>query len=66
MKIRETSGRVVFKVVNTIILTILAFVCLVPLWHVLMASISDPTDVTRASGVILWPLSDSGPVTLKG
>jgi putative aldouronate transport system permease protein len=31
-----------------------------------MASISDPTDVTRASGVILWPLSDSGPVTLKG
>ena len=66
MKIRETTGRVVFKVVNTIILSILGFICLVPLWHVLMASISDPTDVTRMSGVILWPLSESGPVTLKG
>ena len=31
-----------------------------------MASISDPTDVTRSSGIIMWPLSESGPVTLKG
>jgi len=66
MKIRETSGRIVFKVVNTIVLSILGFVCLVPLWHVLMASISDPTDITRVSGVVLWPLSESGPVTLRG
>ena len=66
MKIRETSGRIVFKVVNTIVLSILGFICLVPLWHVLMASISDPTDITRVSGVVLWPLSESGPVTLRG
>ena len=66
MKIRETPGRIVFKVINTIILAALAFVCLVPLWHVLMASISDPTDVTRSSGIIMWPLSESGPVTLRG
>ena len=66
MKIRETPGRIVFKVINTIVLAALAFVCLMPLWHVLMASISDPTDVTRSSGIIMWPLSKSGPVTLKG
>ncbi|MBR2879557.1 MAG: carbohydrate ABC transporter permease, partial [Oscillospiraceae bacterium] len=67
MKIKETPGRIVFKVVNTIILAALAFVCLVPLWHVLMASISDPTYVTQHSGIIMWPLHSEGhPVTLKG
>ena len=67
MKIKETPGRIVFKVVNVIILAALAFVCLVPLWHVLMASISDPTYVTQHSGVIMWPLHSEGhPVTLKG
>ncbi|MBR6522758.1 MAG: carbohydrate ABC transporter permease [Oscillospiraceae bacterium] len=67
MKIKETPGRIVFKVINTIILAALAFVCLVPLWHVLMASISDPTYVTQHSGVIMWPLHSEGhPVTLKG
>ena len=67
MKIKETPGRIVFKVINTIILAALAFVCLVPLWHVLMASISDPTFVTQHTGVIMWPLHAEGhPVTLKG
>lgn len=67
MKIKETPGRIVFKVINTIILIALAFVCLVPLWHVLMASISDPTYVTQHSGIIMWPLYSEGhPVTLKG
>ena len=67
MKIKETPGRIVFKVINVIILALLAFVCLVPLWHVLMASISDPTYVTQHSGVIMWPLHSEGhPVTLKG
>ena len=67
MKIKETPGRIVFKVINTIILAALAFVCLVPLWHVLMASISDPTYVTQHTGVIMWPLYSEGhPVTLKG
>ena len=67
MKIKETPGRIVFKIINTIILIALAFVCLVPLWHVLMASISDPTYVTQHSGLILWPLYGEGhPVTLKG
>jgi len=67
MKIKEAPGRIVFKVINVIILAALAFVCLVPLWHVLMASISDPTYVTQHSGVIMWPLHSEGhPVTLKG
>lgn len=67
MKIKETPGRIVFKIINTIILFLLAVVCLVPLWHVLMASISDPTLVTQHSGLILWPLHGEGqPVTLKG
>ena len=67
MKIKDTPGRIVFNIINTIILALLAFACLVPLWHVLMASISDPTYVTQHSGLILWPLHGEGhPVTLMG
>ena len=67
MKIKETPGRIVFKVINTIVLAAIAFVCLIPLWHVLMASISDPTYVTQHSGIIMWPLYSEGhPVTLRG
>ncbi|MDD6189706.1 MAG: carbohydrate ABC transporter permease [Clostridiales bacterium] len=66
MKIKETPGRIVFRVINTVLLAILAVICVIPLWHVFMSSISDPTDITRHSGLVLWPLSESGPVTLRG
>ena len=66
MKIKETSGRIAFKVVNTVILSLFAIICLIPLWHVLMASISNPADLNRHSGLVLWPLSESGPVSLRG
>ena len=32
--------------------------CLLPLWHVLMASISDPTAVSTHTGFVLWPLKN--------
>ena len=60
MKIRETPGRIVFKVINTIILAVLAFICLCPLWHVLMASISNPTLLTQHTGLVFYPLSGEG------
>ena len=60
MKIKETPGRIVFKVINTIILVILAFICLCPLWHVLMASISNPTLLTQHTGLVFYPLSGEG------
>jgi putative aldouronate transport system permease protein len=42
---------------------LLCFVCLAPLWHVAMASISDPRELMASSGLIFKPL---GKATLKG
>jgi putative aldouronate transport system permease protein len=68
MKIKETPSRIVFKLANTIILCILAFACLIPLWHVLMASFSDPALMTQHTGIIFWPLSSATTkfITFKG
>ena len=46
---------------------ILAFICLIPLLHVLMASFSNPTILAQNTGIVFWPLSGAGhPATLKG
>ena len=60
MKIKESPGRIVFRVVNVIIMLLLAFACLAPLLHVFFASISDPTLLTQyQGGMIMWPLHDA-------
>jgi putative aldouronate transport system permease protein len=59
---RSTSEKI-FNIFNYFILTALCIVCLYPLWHVLMASISDPIIIFGRRGFILWPL---GKVALKG
>ena len=68
MKIKESPGRIIFRVINVIIMVVLAFACLAPLLHVFFASFSDPTLLTQyQGGIILWPLSDAThPLTAKG
>lgn len=56
-------SRVVFNVLNYTFMILLCFVCLAPLWHVAMASISNPRELMASSGLILKPL---GKATLKG
>jgi putative aldouronate transport system permease protein len=56
MKIRRTNGEIIFGVVNTIFMVVMAFVTLYPLWHVLMASISIPTRIMAHRGLLFAPL----------
>ena len=56
MKIKESTGVKVFQIVNTIILSLLCLVTLYPLWHVLMASFSNGSDLEAHTGVLLAPL----------
>ena len=49
------NDRVTDAVIN-IILAIVAFVCLYPLWFVLIASFSDPSAIIRGE-VFLWPVN---------
>lgn len=56
MKIRRTNGEIIFSVVNTVFMVVMAFVTLYPLWHVLMASISIPTRIMAHRGLLFAPL----------
>lgn len=56
MVIKKNAGRIVFEVLNTIFLGLIALCCIIPIVHVIMASLSDPAMVETSNGLILWPL----------
>ena len=56
---RKTVGSRVFDICNYFMLSMLAIICLYPMWHVLMGSISDPVSLTKHYGAIVWPLGFS-------
>lgn len=44
-----------FICVNTIVMLFLVILCVYPFFYVLVASFSDPTELSLAQGFILWP-----------
>ena len=56
MKIRLSLSQLLFTLFNTAFMVLLCVICIVPLWHVIMASISEPALVDLAPGFILRPL----------
>lgn len=62
--IEKTSvSRVIFNIFNYAFMIFIAFICIMPLWHVIMASFSDPRTLMGNSGIVWAPL---GEVTLNG
>lgn len=61
----EKTGpsRIIFQVINYGLMALFAVVCVAPIWHVAMASISNPRLLLSSSG-ILW--KSLGDVTFKG
>lgn len=55
---RVSPSRAVFLVVAVLFLLAVALVCFLPIWHVIMASISNPTQVNVSKGLILFPLGN--------
>ena len=56
-------SRIVFNILNYTFMAVFAFLCIIPIWHVAMASLSNPRLLMSASGIIYKPL---GEVTLEG
>ncbi len=54
MEYKRTPSRVLFLVLAYSFLVFVAIACLVPLWHVLMGSVSDPAELNTTRGLILW------------
>lgn len=60
---RNSISRRIFVILNTLFFITFSFICLAPLLHVLMASISDPRLLMASKGILLKPL---GEINLKG
>ena len=54
-RIRYTREDLVFNVVSYTVITLLILACLYPIWYVACASITNPTIVAAAKGILLWP-----------
>jgi putative aldouronate transport system permease protein len=61
--IKRSRGEKIFGVFNFILLSLLCIIFILPVWHVAMASISDPGKISAHSGLILLPV---GKPTLGG
>ena len=56
MKLRKKSpSRIVFEVINTLIMLSIAAICLIPIVHVIMSSFSNPLALASSRGIVLWP-----------
>ena len=56
MKLRKKSpSRIVFEVINTLIMLCIAAICLIPIVHVIMSSFSNPLALASSRGLVLWP-----------
>ena len=63
MKVKESTGRKIFRIVNVLALLVISFICLAPIWYTVMASFSDPVALTNDKGALFWP---AGKPTLEG
>lgn len=53
-----SAGSRVFNIVTAIFLLFVAFCCVVPMWHVLMSSMSDGRALFAHEGLVLWPVGN--------
>jgi putative aldouronate transport system permease protein len=56
MKIRDTTGEKIFYCCNYVFLVLLSFVCLYPMYYVLMGAFSDPVRMLSHRGLLFYPL----------
>lgn len=51
---RRTKGEVVFDTINVLIMLLICFLTLYPIWYVIVNSFNDGTDAMRG-GIYWWP-----------
>lgn len=51
---KRTVSRIIFVCFNIALLTAFCFICIVPLWHVVMASFSNPALLMNTTGIVWW------------
>lgn len=56
MNYKRKAGRIVFLIIDVLVLSLITFICFIPIWHIVMASLSDPTSLNSYRKLIFWPL----------
>ena len=51
---RASPGEFVLKVINVLVMCFVMVVTLYPFWYIFVASFSDPYEVVRTSGLMIW------------
>ena len=60
-RVEKTSGAgIVADIAIITVLVIVMLICIIPLWHVLMASLSDGRQLSSNSGMLWWWLDSEG------
>ena len=55
---KKSKSRWAFDIFNILLMLLLTFAFVAPLWHVLMSSISDPMQVVVNTGLVLRPMGE--------
>jgi len=53
---KKSNGEKAFDIFNIVILATIAFIAIYPLWHVLVASMSDNTEIMKHRGMLFNPI----------
>ena len=62
-KSRGSLDRITFvDYIIAAILFVIAFICLVPMWHVVASSFASPSQISQTTGILWWPQD----MTLRG
>lgn len=60
---KRSLSRIIFNIFNYGFMILFGIICILPIWHVVMASVSDPRLLMESSGLLLKPL---GKITFDG
>ena len=55
LRYKKTPGQSLFDICNTIFLLMLVVITLYPIYYVLVASVSDPMQIYKSGGLLLYP-----------
>ena len=56
MRYKLRFSRVLFLVIAVAFLLCIGYACIIPIWHIINGSISQPAHLNSAKGIIYWPL----------
>ena len=60
---KNTPSRIIFNIFNYGFMILLCIACVAPIWHVLMASVSNPRMLMQQTGILWLPAGD---ITFQG